>query len=224
MEKIDKNIYEGFDEKVDKFLKGMMSETEESEFKKELSANADLRQRAKAITILLKGLREKGRERDQKIIEEGHPHIKQCPAWKRIAVCACAAAIVGISTFKYIDYRHTSHLAEITAPYCTEFDKSEVLRGDIDTATVNQLAKIFQEVKTGQNLPDAVDKLEKAYVEIDNNFTYTQFANNISWYYAIALIKTDKNDKAKQVLKKIILDNQDMPIAKRAKELMKELK
>jgi hypothetical protein len=79
-------------------------------------------------------------------------------------------------------------------------------------------------VKTGQNLPDAVDKLEKAYVEIDNNFTYTQFANNISWYYAIALIKTDKNDKAKQVLKKIILDNQDMPIAKRAKELMKELK
>jgi hypothetical protein len=112
MEKIDKNIYEGFDEKVDKFLKGMMSETEESEFKKELSANADLRQRAKAITILLKGLREKGRERDQKIIEEGHPHIKQCPAWKRIAVCACAAAIVGISTFKYIDYRHTSHLAK----------------------------------------------------------------------------------------------------------------
>ncbi len=62
--------FEDSDEKIERYLSHQMTNEEEDAFKKELENSSDLQQRAVAIAMVIKAMREVGHERDEKILLE----------------------------------------------------------------------------------------------------------------------------------------------------------
>ena len=69
-----------------------------------------------------------------------------------------------------------------------------------------------------------IEELEPIYANLDSDFTYSSYANDIAWNLALAYIKDDQIDKAVTILDKIEKDNPDTPIAVKAHEILKKLK
>lgn len=68
-----------------------------------------------------------------------------------------------------------------------------------------------------------VEELESIYTNLDSDFTYSAYANDIAWNLAVAYVKDDQIDKAIYVLDKLEKDNPDTPVAVKASELKKKL-
>ena len=58
------------DEKIAKYLKGMMTAEEEQEFMQELESNDELKSKAIATARLVKGMKEAGTARDEEIMDD----------------------------------------------------------------------------------------------------------------------------------------------------------
>ena len=70
MSNIEDTKFQETDERIERFLRGQMTTEEEANFREDLKSDAELREHARAISALLKGLQEKGRQQDQEIIDE----------------------------------------------------------------------------------------------------------------------------------------------------------
>ena len=68
-----------------------------------------------------------------------------------------------------------------------------------------------------------IEELEAIYANLDSDFTYSAYANDIAWNLTLAYIKDDQTDKAITILEKLEADNPDTPIAVKASELKKKL-
>ena len=68
-----------------------------------------------------------------------------------------------------------------------------------------------------------IEELEPIYANLDSDFTYSAYANDIAWNLALAYIKDDQTDKAINILEKLEKDNPDTPIAAKASELKNKL-
>lgn len=68
-----------------------------------------------------------------------------------------------------------------------------------------------------------IEELEPIYANLDSDFTYSAYANEIAWNLALAYIKDDQTDKAINILQKLKADNTDTPIYNKADELIKKL-
>ena len=226
MEKInDEARYIDFDAQVDKFLKGQMNDEEESDFKSLILSDADLRQRAGIISSLLKGLNAEGKNREERIVASVARAGKANKFNKKVfveSIIACAA-LVTIIFSAILPYYNKLRVNNMLEPYYTDFDTSLSLRGELDSVTFTNLSSCFKKVKEGKDLEKTTNELARLYNSPDNE-TYRYFANDIAWYYAIALIKKGENEEAITVLDKLIGDNNGMPIAKRAKKLIEEIK
>ena len=71
---------------------------------------------------------------------------------------------------------------------------------------------------------DIIEELEPIYLNLDSDFTYSAYANDIAWNLALAYIKDDQIEKAIPILEKLETDNPDMPIAVKAQKILKEIK
>ena len=109
------------------------------------------------------------------------------------------------------------------SPYYTEYDVSDISRGDVDSATVANLYDLFTQIQGNRNVSNVIRELEPIYKSLDDNFTYNAYANDISWNLALAYIKNDQTDKAIPILEKLKEDNPDTPIYSRADELINKL-
>jgi len=69
-----------------------------------------------------------------------------------------------------------------------------------------------------------IETLEPIYANLDTDFTYSAYANDIAMNLALAYIKDDQLDRAIPVLEKLEKDNPDTPIAVRAKEILRKLR
>ena len=109
------------------------------------------------------------------------------------------------------------------SPYYTEYDMSDVSRGDLDSATISHLYDLFIQIQESRSVSDIIKELEPIYNSLDNDFTYNAYANDIAWNLALAYVKDDQINKAITILQKIKADNPDTPIYNKADELIKKL-
>ena len=70
MNKDNDILLDSIDERIESFLRGTMSEEEETEFKQEIKDNPELRNRAMAMTSLIRGLQAKNTAIEETIIKE----------------------------------------------------------------------------------------------------------------------------------------------------------
>lgn len=219
MDKNDDILMDGIDERIEAFLRGEMSAEEETAFKQEIRQNPELRSRAMAMTSLIKGLQDKNSAKEATIIKESSTKSRVRPIlWWACSVAAVFAIFFGI----YKDRRYRI-LDSTVSPYYTEYEMRDITRGDVDTATIAHLYGLFTQIQENTNVSGIIKELEPIYNSLDEEFTYTAYANDIAWNLALAYVKDDQIDKAISILKKIKADNPDTPIYNKADELTKKL-
>lgn len=202
------------DDRIDAFVRGMMTEEEEAAFKQEIKADPELRSHVLATVSLIKGIREQNAKKEKELIQQNTKDIVRTLVWWATSIAAVFAIIFGYS----IDKRH-QELANLVSPYYMQYDVKELSRGDTDSTLVYHLYSLFNE----RNADKTIKELESIYASLDTDETYYLYANDIAWNLALAYIKDDQIDKAIPVLEKLIKDNPDTPIAAKAKELKDKL-
>lgn len=210
---------DGIDERIEAFLRGEMTTEEEVAFKQEIRQNSELRSRAMAMTSLIKGLHDQNFAKEATIIKENTVKSRVRPLlYWACSVAAVFAVVFGV----YKDHRYRM-LDAAVSPYYTEYDMSDVSRGDLDSATISHLYDLFIQIQESRSVSDIIKELEPIYNSLDNDFTYNAYANDIAWNLALAYVKDDQINKAITILQKIKADNPDTPIYNKADELIKKL-
>ena len=219
MDKNDEILMDGIDERIEAFLRGEMTAEEEAAFKQEIRQNPELRSRAMAMTSLIKGLHDQNSAKEAAIIKENTVKSKVRP----LLYWACSVAAVLVIAFGiYKDHRYRMLDATIS-PYYTEYDMSDVSRGDLDIVTISHLYDLFIQIQENRSVSDIIKELEPIYNSLNENFTYNAYANDIAWNLALAYVKDDQIDKAINILQKLKADNPDTPIYNKVNELIRKL-
>jgi tetratricopeptide (TPR) repeat protein len=213
-------LTDGIDERIESFLRGTMTAEEEAAFKQEIKANPELRNRAKAMASLIHGLQAKNTAKERTIIKGNTTKSKVRPIlWWVCSAAAVFAIVFGI----YKDHRY-SMLNATVSPYYTEYDMSDISRGDVDSVSIAHLYMLFSQIQDSRNVSNIVKELEPIYHSLDDDFTYYPWANDIAWNLALAYVKDDQIDKAISILEKLKQDNPDTPLYNKANELIKKLR
>ena len=218
MDKNDDILQESIDGRIDAFIRGMMTVEEEQAFKQEIKADPELRAQVMATVSMIRGIREQGSAHDKTIISKNdNSRVRSILAW------ACSITAVVAIFFGYSKDKRYNELSGIVSPYCSEYSMSEYSRGDVDSATVAHLYTLFNNIKAQRNMSKIIEELEPIYANLDSDFTYSAYANDITWNLALAYVKDDQTDKAITILEKLEANNPDTPIAAKASELKKKL-
>lgn len=219
MDKNNNILMDGIDERIESFLRGEMTAEEETVFKQEIRQNTELRSRVMAMTSLIKGLHDRNTVREATIIKGNTAKSSIRPIlWWACSVAAVFAIFFGI----YKDHRYRM-LNTTVSPYYTEYNMSDISRGDVDSAKITHLYTLFNNIIEQRNVTNIIKELEPIYETQDTDFTYNAYANDIAWNLALAYIKDDQIDKAIPILERLKADNPDTPIYNKADELMKKL-
>ena len=212
-------LQQTIDDRIDAFVRGMMTEEEESAFKLEIKANPDLRAQVLATLSLIKGIRTQEAEKDRVLIQNNTKDKVRTLLWWATSIAAVFAIFFGYSK----DKRY-NELSNIVSPYYSEYSMSDYSRGDVDSITVTHLYTLFNNIKEQRNMSKIIKELEPIYASLDTDATYSFYANDIAINLAIAYIKDDQTDKAISVLGKLVKDNPATPIAAKAQKLLKDIK
>lgn len=233
---MDKNndiTQQPIDERIDAFIRGMMTKDEEAAFKQEIQSDPELRAQVLATVSLIKGVRSQERMKEKDLIQKDEHNKQTCRillersestniartlVWWATSVAAVIAIFFGISKDKHYD-----ELSAIVSPYYTEYSMSEYSRGDLDSAEVAHLYTLFDEIKEQRHMGQIIKELEPIYANIEHDNTYYNFANDIAFNLALAYIKDDQIDKAIPILEKLEKENPDTPTTAKAKDILKTI-
>lgn len=207
--------YEDFDREVDRFLKKEMTPAEEAAFTERLNADPELLERAQVIALAIEQMGAARKEDDQKILDR----YRSRPRLWRYAAAAVVVMGVGLGGYKYYQYDRTMALA---AEFCQSFEV--VTRGGSDEAS-RQLAALFAQVKTGNNLAVVRPVLSRLYEQSKSAEynEYTDYCVDIAWNLAIVCLKENDRREALKVLREIAADNKGKAVAARARQLIRRI-
>ena len=213
------------DERIERFLRGEMSTEEEARFREELKSDPELRDHARVVTALLKGLQEKGKQHDQEIINEVTAQKPRNNIRRLVMWTLSAAAVVAL----YFGYSyHAENLRyervnEMLTPFYEHYDVDELSRGNTDTVAIAELYALFNRIPEEKEMKDIIAELEFIHQSLNIDFTYYPYENDIAWNLALAYIKDEQVDEAVPILESLYQDNLGSPIAEKAQELLKKL-
>lgn len=219
MDKNEDILIDGIEERIEAFLRGKMTAEEEVAFKHEIRQNPELHNRTMAMVKLIKGLQKQNSAREASILKYNTAKSRVRPIlWWACSIAAVFAIFFGI----YKDQR-CRMLDATVSPYYMEYDKSDVSRGDVDSAMVAHLFDLFSQIQENRDVSSIIKELDPIYKSLDEDFTYNAYANDIAWNLAIAYVKDNQINKAVVILQKLKDDNPDTLIYNRASELIKRL-
>lgn len=137
---------------------------------------------------------------------------------------ACSAAAVCVIFFSVFKAQRYRTLDEAISPYYTQYDSSNISRGDTDSTIIIHLYSLFEQIQKQGNMTNVIKELEPIYASLNSDYTYHPYANDIAWNLALAYIKDDQIDKAIPILEKLKEENQDSPISVKSDELLQRIK
>ena len=215
---MDKNndiLQQAIDDRIDAFIRGMMTKDEEAAFKQEIQADPDLRAHVLATVSLIKGIRTQNAEKERTLIQPQQNNKVRTLLWWATSIAAVFAIFFG-----YQKDKRFNELSDMVSPYYAEYSMSDYARGDVDSATVAHLYTLFNNMQKQRHVSSIIAELEPIYTSLGHDFTYSAYANDIALNLALAYIKDDQTDKAIPILEKLEKDNPDTPIATKAGELL----
>lgn len=194
-------------ERISRFMQGMMESEEEAAFMEELKNNTDLRDQAIAQARLVKGMKQVDeelkaafREADEqtikKIANEAVGRKKESARWLAIAASIVFIVFVG---FKSYDYYDTTSLGR---EYAKTFPTSTIIRGEANADVDTELTMLFNNVAEGKDLDKTTSRLKTLW-ELSKQDTYndyTDYAPYIGWNLAIGYLEDYEKTKAKEIL------------------------
>lgn len=234
--------YEYFDQQVDKFLRNQMSEEETVAFMSDLASNAEMKERARVIALMIRSMNQVGIEHDQQIVN----YVKELsrPKFERIAgiksslnslwlkvmkygIAACITCILAFGGYRYYDFRKTVSLGNTEYfAYVADIDLEGGYRGDGENAEVeSKLVALFSNVENGTDISKTIRELELLYEQsLSESSIYNNFVDDIAWNLAIAYLKDGDREKPLRLLEDMMERNEGYPeIMQPAQELIKKI-
>ena len=218
MDKNNDTKQQSIDDRINAFIRGMMTSEEESVFKQEIQSDPELRAQVLATVSLIKGIRTQDAKKERELIRNNTKDKLRTLVW-----WATSIAAVFTIFFCYQKDRRFDELSSIVSPYYTEYSMDDYARGDIDSTKVAHLYTLFNNIQKQRNVSNYISELEPIYSSLEHDFTYSAYANDIAWNLALAYVKDDQIDKAITILQKLKDDNPETPIYNKAEELIKKL-
>lgn len=195
------------DERISRFLQGLMKESEEAAFIEELKKNVDLRKQAITQARLVKGMKQIDEELKDAFRHADEQTIKRIASQatkkenKSVHWLAYAASIILIVFvgFKGFDYYSTVNLGK---QYANTFALSDIVRGESNTEVENELKGLFDNVINGKDLRKTTERLDAIWqiAKQDTYNDYTDYAPYIGWYLAIGYLRDYEKLKANKIL------------------------
>lgn len=219
---MDKNndiLQQAIDDRIDAFIRGMMTEEEETAFKQEIQTDPELRAHVLATVSLIKGIRTQNAEKERTLIQPQQNDKVRTLVWWATSIAAVLAIFFG-----YQKDKRFNELSDIVSPYHSEYSMSDYARGDIDSTKVANLYTLFNNIQKQRHVSNYISELEPIYTSLGHDFTYSTYANDIALNLALAYIKDDQTNKAIPILEKLEKDNSDTPIAAKVQEILKKLR
>lgn len=198
------------DERINRYMRGMMKPDEENAFLEELKNNEELRSQAISQARLVKGmkqvdaeLKDAFRQADEdtvkRIAKEVSRNSKRPIRWLAIAASIVFVVFVG---FKSYDYYDTTSLGR---KFANTFPTSTIIRGEANTDVDAELTTLFNNVAEGKDLDNTTSRLQTLW-ELSKQDTYndyTEYAPYIGWNLAIGYLENYEKTRAKSVLKEM---------------------
>lgn len=219
------------DERISRYLKGLMSIQEETQFLADMESDEQLKQDAIAQARLIKGMAQV----DYELIQElkNTPKAKITSSLRPLRIIfrkpvtwlsvAASVVVLLFTGYRGYDYYDTTRLG---MKYATVFPMETLVRGDIDSNVDKELQALFENVVERKDLSATIKRLSELW-KISNQETYndyTDYAQYIGWYLAIGYLEDYEKEKAKCILH-IMLDDENvsLSIKDQIKELLKRL-
>ncbi len=197
-------------ERIDKFLRGLMTPEENNAFMSDFNNDRVLREETQITALMIKELEESQAQKDAEIIEEVLA-VKRARiitiARRTLSIAAMIILIFGVTTL----WNRQSDTDALFEQYYVSPEASSPRGGDEDTVK-QELTNLFIQVGTEKVITPVINRLQTIHDNIvaDNEdydeYKYSQ--NTIDWYLALAYLKDHNLDKAKELLKPLA-DNGD---------------
>ena len=198
------------DERISRFMQGLMEADEEDAFQIELKNNEELRNQAIAQARLVKGMKqvdEELKEMFQRTDEQTIRNIanrvtarkNRSTRWLAIAASVVFIVFVG---FKSYDYYDTTNLGK---EYANAFPTSSIVRGELNTDVESELKALFDNVAQNRNLDNTTSRLKTLWElsKQESYNDYTDYSPYIGWNLAIGYLENYEKAKAKEILKEM---------------------
>jgi len=205
-------------ELIEKFLQGKMTPEEEKIFKSQLSSDSELRKEAEATALLIKKMKEDNNLKDKEIMEEVNGKKKL--SHKRLYVIASIAAsiilILGVTHFYGVNKTQRLFKENYTT------FSIDATRGGNGQAEV-ELCELFGRVESEKKMTEVIYRLEHIYNQVNTDYVYGMYANDIAWYLALAYLKDNRLIEARKLLLDIAKANEGNEYQQRAVNLYNEI-
>ena len=222
------------DDRISRYMQGMMEPEEEMSFIEELKNNEELRDQAIAQARLVKGmkqvdeeLKDAFRQADEQTIKriakkasESSFNRKSSARWLAIAASVVFIVFVG---FKSYDYYDTTSLGK---EYANTFPTTSIIRGETNTDVETELSTLFNYIAEGNDLDNTTSRLAVLW-ELSKQNTYndyTEYAPYIGWNLAVGYLRNYEKAMARNILSEMetMYDNETI-IGQKVRELIKKI-
>lgn len=206
-------------ERIERFLREQMSPGENEAFLNDLRNDKDLREEAQMMALMVKEMKEEQARQSEKLTEDvltekvKKPKTISMVRWS-LSIAAMFILIFGATLL----WNRQSDADTLFTEYYSSYTLQGESRGG-DSDIEKELATLFNEVGTAKVVAPIIDQLQKIHDSIDSEYEYSLYADDITWYLALAYLKDNKPDKVKELLKPLIEKGD-----KRAKELFDAIK
>lgn len=235
---VNESFTSEFDERVESFLKGQMSEQEEKSFFADLKNYPDLELRAKVMALALQQMKESAKDKDMAIIEKirntdmktleaivkgnnsgGNGGARIITLRRFMAIAASILLIIGF--YDYHVSSQTKSLFDEQASFTAQLNQSLTSRSKgtaSDSIIVKEISNIFALVQNGDSIDYAIDCLTSY-----SDSKYDDYRADIDWNLAMAYVRDGNRKQAKLILQRIIEKQTGLPIADKAQEVLEKI-
>ena len=206
--------------RLEKYLSEQMTPKENEEFLNDLRNDKELCEEVQTTALMIKVLKENQAKQDAEIIEEvlAAKRARIITIVRRtLSIAAMIFLIFGVTTL----WNRQSNADALFEQYYVSPGTASPRGGD-EEAVKQELANLFIKMGTEKDITPIINRLQTIHDNIvaDNEeydeYKYSQ--NTIDWYLALAYIKVENFEKAKELLKPLA-DNGDKDAAKLIKEI-----
>ena len=197
--------------RLEKYLREQMTPEENEEFLNDLRNDKELCEEMQTTVLMIKTLKEDQAKQDAEIIEEVLASKKKAKiitiVRRTLSIAAMIILIFGVTTL----WNRQSDTDALFKQYYVSPEVSSPRGGDEDTVK-QELTNLFIQVGTEKDITPVINRLQTIHDNIvADNEEYDEYKyshNTIDWYLALAYIKNENLDKAKELLKPLA-DNGD---------------
>ena len=201
-------------ERIERFLREQMSPEENDAFLNDLKNDKDLREEAQMMALMIKEMKEEQIKQSGKLTEDVLAEEKQAKTARIISMVRWPLSIAAMFILIFGATLLWNRQSDTDALF-TEYYSSYTLQGESrgsDSEVEKELAMLFNQVGTENDISTVIDKLQKIYDSVDSEYEYSLYADDIAWYLALAYLKVDKPEKSKELLKPLAENGNDLAI------------